>query len=145
MHYEINPIIPVPELVTLEEAKDWMSIDFDDWDGLIRMLIKASLTQGEKITGKRLFPVEVKVFDNHCNEKYPVKPIHKSATDTSINPYTYEAGYTNETFPFDLKVAILQDVATGFSYRQNGIQEAVNATVNASIYTLRSYIDSPMI
>jgi len=32
-----------------------------------------------------------------------------------------------------LKVAVLQRVATGFAYRQNGISEAVNQAINLSI------------
>jgi len=39
-----------------------------------------------------------------------------------------------------LKMAIVMRVATGFAYRQNGIAEAVNRALNASIITERQYV-----
>lgn len=124
----------VTEPVTLQEAKDWLSIDFSDFDSLLNMLIVAAREQSEKVSGQAYGE---KVFEITGNEKdhkvYPIQPFVEDVVwvdEDGVIKYRYKAGFT--VLPYDLKIAILQRVATGFAYRQNGIAEAVNKTVNQS-------------
>lgn len=123
MKKEVSYITPLPELISLKEAKEFMNIDFDDFDSLISMLINSSISQAEKTMGKYIYPREI-----------------------TFKGKTWEEGFNDaEEVPFDIRNGILQSVATGFAYRQDGITESINQTVNSSIYIFRSHIDTPMI
>ena len=127
---------PTIQAVTLSEAKTWlqMSADQNDWDSLINTLIVASIDTTEKNSGQLLSVREVTISNNPNSERvYPVGPWVSDVTtdETEVKDYIYEAGYS--TVPMTLKVAVLQRVATGFAYRQNGISEAVNQAINLSI------------
>ena len=127
---------PTIQAVTLSEAKNWlqMSADQNDWDSLINTLIVASIDTTEKNSGQLLSVREVTVSNNPNSERvYPIGPWVSDVTtdETEVKDYIYEAGYS--TVPMTLKVAVLQRVATGFAYRQNGISEAVNQAINLSI------------
>lgn len=131
------------EPVTLQEAKEFLNIDFSDWDSLLTMLIKSSRIQSEKVTGQAYGAKVVQVTGNTFDEKiYPIGPYVSDATwadEDGIIDYQYNAGY--DECPEDLKQAILQRVATGFAYRENGIGEAITKAVNASIYSEIKYKD----
>jgi hypothetical protein len=127
---------PSFQAVTLSEAKNWlqMSPDQIDWDDLITTLLSASIDTTEKNSGQLLSVRNVTIKNNPNKERvYPVGPwIEDVTTDASeVKNYIYEAGYYN--VPMTLKVAVLQRVATGFAYRQNGISEAVNQAINLSV------------
>lgn len=129
------------EPVTLTEAKNFMNIDFSDFDDLITMLIQASRMESERVTGKAYGAKVIQVTGNTLTDKngdvekiYPITPFVSAVTwadeDGNVD-YRYNAGYN--TLPVDLKLAILQRVATGFAYRENGYEAAINMAVNASI------------
>lgn len=127
---------PTIQAVTLSEAKNWlqMSPDQTDWDDLISTLLWASIDTTEKNSGQLLSVRNVTIINNAKSERvYPIGPwVSDVTTDlTEVENYIYEAGYYN--IPMTLKVAVLQRVATGFAYRQNGISEAVNQAINLSI------------
>lgn len=127
---------PSIQAVTLSEAKNWlqMSPDQTDWDDLITTLLWASIDTTEKNSGQLLSVRNVTISNNPKSERvYPIGPwVSDVTTDlTEVENYIYEAGYYN--IPMTLKVAVLQRVATGFAYRQNGISEAVNQAINLSI------------
>ena len=127
---------PSIQAVTLSEAKNWlqMSPDQTDWDDLISTLLWASIDTTEKNSGQLLSVRNVTISINPKSERvYPIGPwVSDVTTDlTEVENYIYEAGYYN--VPMTLKVAVLQRVATGFAYRQNGISEAVNQAINLSI------------
>jgi hypothetical protein len=127
---------PIFQAVTLSEAKTWlqMSPDQTDWDDLISTLLWSSIDTTEKNSGQLLSVRNVTISNNPNSERvYPVSPwVADVTTDESeVKNYTYEAGYQN--VPMTLKVAVLQRVATGFAYRQNGLAEAVNQAINLSI------------
>jgi hypothetical protein len=131
------------EPVTLAEAKTFLNIDFADWDSLLTMLIKSSRIQSEKVTGQAYGAKVVQVTGNSFDEKiYPIGPYVSDETwedeDGNVD-YRYNAGY--DECPEDLKQAILQRVATGYAYRENGIGEAITKAVNASIYSEIKYKD----
>lgn len=129
------------EPVTLQEAKDFLNIDFADWDTLLTMLITASRQESERVTGKAYGAKVIQVTGNTQTDQegnvekiYPITPFvsDEDWVDEDENTdYRYNAGYT--TLPIDLKVAILQRVATGYAYRENGFEAAMNEAVNASI------------
>lgn len=124
------------QAVTLSEAKNWlqMSPDQTDWDDLISTLLSASIDTTEKNSGQLLSVRNVTISNNTKSERvYPIGPWVSDVTtdENEVKNYTYQAGYQNA--PMTLKVAVLQRVATGFAYRQNGISEAVNQAINLSI------------
>ena len=121
------------EPITLQDAKNWLQVDYPDWDDLITMLITAAREQSEKVSGQAYGVKTIKVTGNEKAERvYPIQPFIEDVTldEEETANYEYKAGFT--TLPMDLKVAVLQRVATGFAYRQNGIQEAVNGVLNQS-------------
>ena len=152
------------EPVSLQEAKSFLAIDFNDFDTLITLLITASRKASERVTGKAYGPKVVQVtgntymenrgreirdysgilteITNCCIERiYPITPYVSDVVwqdEDGNKDYRYNAGFT--TCPEDLKIAILMRVATGFASRQDGIAEAVNKAVNASIITERNYV-----
>ena len=94
----------------------------------------AAVDTTEKNSGQLLSVRNVTISNNPKSERvYPIGPwVSDVKTDlTEVENYIYEAGYYN--IPMTLKVAVLQRVATGFAYRQNGISEAVNQAINLSI------------
>jgi len=130
----IEPVSTEP--VSLEDAKNWlqMSPDQVDWDTLIETLISSSRETTEKNSGQLLTVREVTISNNAKAERiYPIGPwVSDVTTDlTEKTNYIYEAGF--ETIPYDLKIAILQRVATGFAYRQNSVSLAVYQAQNLSI------------
>lgn len=137
----------VNEPVSLTEAKEFLGIDFDDFDNLINMLIKASRIASERVTGKAYGVKTIQVTGNTYEDRsgevvkvYPITPIHESNVEDeeSNENYTYVAGY--DEIPDDLKQAILMRVATGFASRQDGIIKTMNKATNASIVTERQYV-----
>jgi len=124
------------EPITLADAKNWMQMSSDqvDWDTLITTLIQSSRETTEKNSGQLLTVRNVTITNNGASERiYPIGPFVSDVTTdlTVIDDYTYSAGFA--TIPMDLKVAVLQRVATGFAYRQNGLSMAVYQATNLSI------------
>ena len=136
------------EPITLQEAKSFMSVDYDDFDTLISTLITASRVASEGVTGKAYGPKIIQVTGNTYEDRsgkivkiYPITPFVSDEEwdeEDENKAYRYNAGY--QVCPADLKMAIVMRVATGFAYRQNGIAEAVNRALNASIITERQYV-----
>jgi len=128
------------EPVSLQDAKNWMQIDYNDFDDLIETLIVAARQQSEKVSGQAYGIKTIRVTGNAKNERvYPIQPFVEDVTtdeDQTTN-YDYVAGFT--TLPMDLKVAVLQRVATGFAHRQNGVEQAVNAVLNQSHHAELKY------
>lgn len=131
----------VNEPISVSEAKEWMSIDYPDFDNLIFTLIVAAREQSEKVSGQAY---GVKTFEVTGNEKdhkvYPIGPFIEDVEwedEDGVCKYRYKAGY--EHVPDSLRIAIFQRVATGYAYRQNGIAEAVNKTVNQSSHSELKY------
>lgn len=137
------------EPVTLQEAKDFLSIDYSDFDTLLGLLITASRKASEKVSGKAYGSKIIQVTGNSYQGRtgdieriYPVTPyvsdvVWEGEDETGNVDYRYNAGFSS--CPEDLKIAILMRVATGFAVRQNGISEAINKAVNSSIITERMY------
>ena len=130
----VEPITTEP--ISLEDAKNWLQMSSDqvDWDTLITMLIKASRETTEKNSGQLLTVREVTILNNAKAERiYPIGPwVSDVTTDlTEVKDYVYEAGFAS--VPMDLKVAVLQRIATGFAYRQNSLSLAVYQAQNLSI------------
>lgn len=132
------------EPVSLDEAKEFLGIDFNDFDNLITRLITASRVASEKVTGKAYGIKTVQITGNTYTDSsgevvkvYPILPFVESEDESNEN-YTYEAGY--DEIPEDLKTAILMRVATGFASRQDGIIKAMNKAVNCSIIAERQNV-----
>lgn len=126
------------QVVSLSEAKDWLTIDFNDYDLLIQSLIKSCVARSQAVSGTSFWPVEVTVTGNKAKEFiYPITPVieelEEPEDDTEYESYTYNAGFAVGEFPDDLKRAVLQRVATGFLERQNGLDAAINKATEPSL------------
>ena len=132
------------EVVTLAEAKEWLSIDFSDWDDLIQSLIDSSIERSQKVSGTAFWPVTVSVTGNAVKEwVYPITPVTTELEDPDdeeeYKSYTYQAGFASGEFPSDLKRAVLQRVATGFAERQNGLEKAMAKATEPSLMIELAY------
>jgi hypothetical protein len=129
------------EPISLQDAKNWLQMDMDDWDDLLTLLIRASREQSEKVSDQAYGVKTFEVTGNKRKEKvYITGPFIEDVVwegEDENKAYRYKAGFT--TLPMDLKVAVLQRVATGFAYRQNGVSEAVNKAVNQSVFIESKY------
>ena len=146
MKVVVTPVPDQVDLITLEEVKDFLSVDYDDFDSLLLLLLASAISASQKYTGL-VYPistVEVTDYDPCKDNKYPVSPYVEDGPDIE-GGYSYTAGYGAENLPGDLKIAILTRVADGFKYRESSVSDAVNRTVTASVYTEFSYRNAPMI
>jgi hypothetical protein len=103
------------EVVTLQQAKDWLTIDYPDWDWLIEMLIKAAREECEKFTGLSIGVRKIKLTGDYENELVymPFEPItEKTGNEQRV-------GYTADTCPSAIKLAILRMVHTHFEFRND--------------------------
>jgi len=123
------------EPVTLAMAKEWMNIDFADYDDLIESLIISSRETTEANSGTSLGVRTYQVSGNQKDHKvYPITPFIEDVVwedEDGVKTYRYKAGY-EFNIPQLLINAIRKRVATGFAYRQNGLQESVYMAVNQS-------------
>lgn len=123
------------EPITLVQAKEWMQIDYPDWDMLIGTLITASRQFSEKVSGQAYGEKIIEVTGNQKECKvYPIQPFIEDvewADEDGVVSYRYKCGWV--VIPDSLKISMLQRIATGFAYRQNGVNEAVNAVMNPAL------------
>jgi hypothetical protein len=132
------------EVISLAKAKEWLTIDFSDFDVLIQDLIDAATTKSQSVSGCSYWPVTVRVTGNTLEEYiYPIEPVtlllDEPDTVEEYENYTYSAGYEEGQVPYDLKKAILQRVATGFAERQNGFDKAINKATETSLMIELAY------
>jgi hypothetical protein len=147
LQYEVMPQLritilgTVTEPITLQEAKTWMHIDYSDFDSLIAdFLIPSAREASESASGQCYTVRTIQIQNNSKDERiFPWGPYIEDVTwaneslDTTTN-YQYSAGFNvANPLPIRLKNAMLKRIATGFAYKQNSIEEAVNATMNMSI------------
>jgi hypothetical protein len=130
------------EPITLPEAKDWMQIDYNDWDAFItNELIPSARNESEKASGMLYVQRNVVITNNKRVERiYPIGPWVADVTtdETEVENYTYTAGFNNSNpLPLDLRVAMLKRIATDFAFRQNMIsvqeQYAQKASISAEL------------
>lgn len=131
-----------PEPLTLEEVKEYLNIDYPDWDTTLTMMITASRQRAEKYMGRSLVPQTLEVSWARTNGyiDLPYSPINQilSAVDKDGNPveyeendqgkvkakngtvFTYEAG-TWDVYPENVRLGLLKDISSFFEYRENVI------------------------
>ena len=137
----IKRIGAVTEPITLQEAKTWMQIDYSDFDSLITdYLIPSAREASESASGQCYTVRTIQIENNSLDERiFPWGPYIEDVTwsgesEDETTDYQYSAGFeTSNPLPIRLKTAMLKRIATGFAYRQNSIEEAVNATMNMSL------------
>lgn len=139
LEISITPLVGAIEPVTLEEAKVYLRVDFDDDDAVIARMIKSSVQRLQKYSGR--------VFTrSQCHAVYAQEPggdrillayndnititgdyadcmigttVIKT-TDTEVE-IDYEAGYT--VIPDWITTAVLQDVAWMYENRGDMAQQ----------------------
>ena len=121
----------ISEVVSVKHAKDFLQIDFDDWDWLIELLIKSSREESEKFTGLSIGVRKIKFSGDYQNESayMPFAPITEKAGDLQT------VGYTSATCPAAIKLAILRMVHTHFEFR-NDIEKSGVAMLDINAQTI---------
>lgn len=106
------------EIISLADAKAFMGIDFPDFDSLIPMFIKGAREEAERYTGLSIGSRTIQLGGDWEEENayMPFAPI-LSTDETGIQ----QVGYTAETIPGDLKIAILNMVHIAFDNRTTGL------------------------
>lgn len=159
----------VAEPVSLNEVKEFMEIDFCDFDNLISSLIKSARQASERYTGLSYGLKEYALMSDQCEARVPFGPFVELLTikdkegatiptkDYTIfgfdNPIvtvpnkpiwsiTYKTGF--DDLPNDLKIAICMRVETAFKYRADATDEKVNKAINTSTELEFAYRTIPM-
>lgn len=132
------------EPISLAEAKDWLQIDYNDWDSVLAtQLIPAARIESEKASGMLYVQRNVTISNNKRDERiYPIGPWIADVTtdETEIENYTYLAGFNlTNPLPQDLRIAMLKRIATDFAYRQNMITVQEQYAQKNSITTELKY------
>ena len=159
------------EPVTLAETKEFMHIDFPDFDVLITLFIKSARIASEKFTGLSYGEKTIELVNKGSScVSLPLGPVTSiesvkdkdgndleyvsfgfdnpliSLNNESVTEFSviYKAGF--ETCPEDLKEAIKRRTETAFQFRSDAVksEENLQNAVNQSVYTELSYRQSPM-
>ena len=103
------------EVITLDQAKESMTVDFDDWDELIERLIKGVRKSFERWTGLSIGVREIEVFGDYESDLayMPYEPI------TVQNGALQTVGYTRADCPEDLTEAMLEVIHACFENRND--------------------------
>lgn len=106
------------ELITVAEAKAFMGIDFPDFDELIPTFIKAAREEAEKYTGLSIGEREIALAGDytHADAYMPFAP-YNPPDEMGVQM----VGYTAETLPGDIKLALLNMIHTAFENRTTGL------------------------
>jgi len=106
------------EVITVEEAKAFMTIDYPDFDSLIEMLISAARCEAEKYTGLSIGIREIQLAGDYTDESVylPFAPGGEISEDGKQT-----VGYDAGTLPGDLKLALLNMVHIAFENRTTGL------------------------
>lgn len=143
------------EPVSLAEAKEYMQVDYSDFDDLITDLIVVARQASEQNSGLAYGEKVIQVIGNTEDERiYPIQPVPKDSEVTWANEstdgttdYRYKAGYgiADETgdLPAPLKNAILRRVATAFAKRENqseSMQLAIQSSQSAELMYRRVFV-----
>lgn len=92
---------------------------------------------------KEFLRVEENYFDEEL-DMFRKAAIHNAENLTGRNYTDPVDTETYEEMPEAIKQAVLMDVATGFSNRQNNTEDNEKEAVNASIYAYRQNSKKPM-
>ncbi|MNI22838.1 Phage gp6-like head-tail connector protein [compost metagenome] len=103
------------ELFSLDEMKQFLVVDYDDFDVLINRLIKAVRINFERWTGVALGVKKIKLIGDYESENayMPLMPI------TEQNGANQTVGYTKDNCPDDIIIAMQEVIHTCFENRDN--------------------------
>lgn len=106
------------ELITVEEAKAFMGIDFPDFDSIIPIFIKAAREEAEKYTGLSIGEREIQLAGDYTDENayMPFAP-YQAYDEEGLQAVGYDA----ETLPGDIKLALLNGIHVAFENRTSGL------------------------
>lgn len=106
------------ELISVPEAKAFMGIDFPDFDAIIPTFIKAAREAAEKHTGLSIGEREIALAGDYTNaDAYMPFAPYNPPDEMGVQM----VGYTAETLPGDLKLALLNMIHIAFENRANGL------------------------
>ena len=106
------------EVISVCETKEYMVIDFDDFDKIIPMFIKGAIEEAEKYTGLSIGERKIKLSGDYKapGAYMPFAPYSEPDAEG-----LQDVGYSKETIPGDLKIALLNMIHTSFNDRENGM------------------------
>lgn len=104
------------EVISLDDAKAFMQIDFPDFDGIIPLFITAAREEAEKYTGLSIGTRTLQLSGEweKADAYMPFEPIMITSPEG-----VQVVGYTSVNLPRDLKLAMLTMIHTAFENRIN--------------------------
>lgn len=147
---KITPKDTAPDVITLQDVKDYCRVDFNNDDTLFTQLIASSRERLEKYCGRVFLESDCEAIYNQegCGDRvllaysdnivldpggaYNSLLVGESyiKTEDEEVKLTYEAGYPVETMPKWIKQAVLMDVAYRYENRGDvSISTGINGEV----------------
>lgn len=151
LSHKITPINTSPDVVTIQEAKEYCRVDFDDDDGLFARLIASSRLRLQEYTGRVFLAAncEAVYAQEGCGDRIAlcysdnidltdespyfgllIGENYLKTTDHEVN-LTYTAGYAAANVPEWMKLAVLMDVA--YRYENRGDVASAMSGINAEV------------
>lgn len=106
------------EVISVAEAKSFMNIDFDDFDTIIPIFIKAAREEAEKYTGLSIGVREIQLAGDYTDPEAYMPFAPYNAYDSTGKQ---TVGYDENTLPGDLKLALLNMIHISFENRTTGL------------------------
>lgn len=106
------------EVISVEEAKAFMQIDFPDFDSLIPLFIKGAREAAERYTGLSIGVRTIKL-DGPWKRPDAYMPFAPYGAPDGDGVQT--VGYSSETLPGDIRLALLNMIHVSFDNRTKGM------------------------
>ncbi|MBO9671964.1 MAG: phage gp6-like head-tail connector protein [Sphingobacteriaceae bacterium] len=103
------------EVLSLDEVKSFLVVDYDDFDTLLTRLIKAVRINFERWTGIAIGERQIELKGDYESE-YAYMPLEPITTQAGANQ---TVGYTRENCPDDIIIAMQEVIHTCFENRDN--------------------------
>lgn len=154
LNIKITPLSATPDVVTVQEAKDYCRVDFSEDDVLFAQLIAASRQQLERYTNRVFLKATCKALytQQGCGDRvllsysdnivlansspYADGLVGESYIDTEDRKVEleYTAGYEQASMPEWIKQAVLMSVAYRYENRGDvAAQSGINGEVKAFV------------
>jgi hypothetical protein len=157
MKLRVNTVVPTTEPVTLEEAKEYLQVDFDTDDPLLDRLISASRQYIETVCGISLVEKEIELKVRGFDAPYllpygPVRSVEMLTIDRADaeneGDYVYESGIELEAeytagydmIPEDLRSAVLEVLKVYYDARGSAVELPVFLRHKLNMYSRNLFV-----
>lgn len=131
-------IMVITDVISVQQAKDWLQVDFPDEDPAILRLINSAVQWVEKYTYHYLYARTITKYTRSCQTGFPEYPINSFSvtdkTDTPLDPQPtpyYGATKTYVTCPVQSKVVLQVGYST---------LNAIPSPLVEAVYKLITYL-----